>query len=187
MKLPVHIIGAQEYEIVYDDASAAHRLQTAISGMQDSRIDPLLDQILDRFSSDEFVYQFETVELDLGSIAASNYENELIFRLEEALTAFLSSTIYEDGKLRDGTSVATHFSLLSHLEYYLTHGHFKWNSNPGISTSATLQSLLDQEPEALRSMLKHIGKDTSIRKRLIFQFDDAELDQIVLLVAERDG
>ena len=187
MSRSMHIIKAQEYQIVYDDARAAHRLQTAISGLQNTRIDPLLDRILNEFSSEDFTYQFDTIELDLGSISPSNYENELVLRLEEALTAYLSATIYDRGKLRDGISIHTDFNLLLQLEHFLDKGHYKWNSHPNSDTSRLLAELVKTKPAELRDMLKRVGRGNQTRKRMIYQFTDSELDDIVKLVARQDG
>jgi len=183
----VHIIKAQEYEIVYHDQSEAHRLQTSISGLQQSRIDRVLDEVLNKFDSQNFVYQFNTIELNLGSVRKSNYENELAFRIEEELSKYLMSNILDQGRLRDGRSISIQNKKLDDFEFFIRNGHFKWNVAPYASTTALLDELLESQREELLVLLKQIGRQEAARKRIIFQFQDPQLEAIVRLIAKKDG
>ena len=73
-----HIIKAQQYHIVLDKEEEAHQVQSQISVLQESRINSLLETILNRFSNEDKIYQFDSIELDLGVIRKANYENELV-------------------------------------------------------------------------------------------------------------
>ncbi|MBL4664104.1 MAG: hypothetical protein JKY22_11260 [Flavobacteriaceae bacterium] len=184
MEHPVHVIKSQEFQIGLSDQKEAHQIQTVISNLQQSRINDLLDKILNQFDDKNAIYRFSSIELDLGSIKKSNYENELVYRLEEELTKYLSSAILENGRMREGHRIPTNESQLEDLEHFLLNGHLKWNSNKIESPSKLLKILTKTNPEALRSMFKSVGKEERIRKRMTFQFRDDALESIITLVAK---
>jgi hypothetical protein len=183
----LHIIKAQEFQIGLNDQDEAHRVQTAISGLQESRINKLLDTILTQFDDKDAIFRFDSIQLDLGTIRKSNYENELIYRLEEELTRYLSNTILENGRMREGIRVATNEGKLENLEFFLLNGHIKWNSNESETPNKLLESLLKTNPEDLRTLLKTVGKQEGVRKRMTFQFQETTLASIVTLVAKEEG
>jgi hypothetical protein len=187
MAASTHIIKAQEYQIGLRDQSEAHQVQTNISGLQETRINTLLNEVLNKFEDKDFIYQFDTIELDLGSLRKSNYENELVYRLEEELTKYLSYNIMENGRLREGHRVETYERLLDNLEYFLENGHFKWNSTHSLTPIKLWSNLLKTQPQALLQLLKKMGKQEAVRKRMIFQFKEDTLEEIVSLAAKKEG
>ncbi len=187
MAASTHIIKAQEYQIGLSDQREAHQVQTNISGLQETRINTLLNEVLNKFEDKDFIYQFNTIELDLGSMRKSNYENELVYRLEEELTKYLSYNILENGRLREGHRIETYERLLDNLEYFLENGHFKWNSTHGLTPMKLWSNLLTTQPQELLQLLKKLGKQEAIRKRMIFQFQEETLEEIVSLATKEEG
>lgn len=187
MEPSLHIIKAQEFQIGLQNQDEAYRIQSAISGLQESRINKLLDSILNQFDDKNAIYRFSTIQLDLGSIKKSNYENELIYRLEEELTKYLSNTILENGQMREGSRIPTNEGKLENLEFFLLNGHIKWNSNESETPTKLFESLLKTNPEELRTLLKAIGKKEKARKRMTFQFQETTLTSIVTLVAKEES
>ena len=187
MEPSLHIIKAQQYQIGLQDQDEAYRVQSAISGLQESRINQLLDDILNKFDDKDAIFRFSTIQLDLGSIKKSNYENELIYRLEEELTKFLSNAILENGQMREGSRIPTHEGKLESLAFFLKNGYVKWNSNESETPTKLIESLLNTSPEELRTLLKSVGKQKEIRKRMIFQFKETTLASIVTLVTKEES
>ena len=187
MEPSVHVIKAQEFQIGLQDQAEAHQVQTAISGLQEARINDLLNKVLDQFDDKDAIYKFSSIELDLGSIRKSNYENELIYRLEEELTKYLSNAILENGRMREGSRISTGHGKLENFAFFLLNGHFKWNSKEAETPSKLLESLMHTDPDDLRELLKTTGKQESTRKRMTFQFQDPALESIVTLVAKEDS
>ena len=187
MEPSFHIIKSQEFQIGLQDQDEAYRIQTAISGLQESRINQLLDTILSQFDDKDAVYRLNTIQLDLGSISKSNYENELIYRLEEELTKYLSNTILENGRMREGSRIPTNEGKLEAFSFFLLNGYIEWNSNDNETPVKLFESLLNTNPEDLRTLLMKVGKQEVTRKRMTFQFKDPALESIVTLVAKEDS
>lgn len=187
MTQSVHIIKSQEYQIGLSDQQESYKFQSAISSLQKSRIQTLLNDVLNKFDIKDAIYQFNSITLDLGTIKRSNYENELVYRIEEELTKYLSYTIREDGSLREGKTIQINNRMLEDLEYFLQYGHLQWHSSHSKNPIGVFKNLLSSNPKALCMLLKNRGKERRIRNRLIYQFDDDTLEEIVNLVAKDES
>ncbi len=182
-----HIIKEQEYEIDIENQEEAYELQSRISILQKSEIQDVLDRVLNRFDNSNFTYQFDLIELNLGAISKSNYENELVYRIEEELIKYLSYTIQENGNLREGKS-STHINQkLEALEHFLEKGYFAWNTSYHFSPSKLFNELVQTQSIAITKLLRRLGKKERIRKRMISQYSDKMLETIVMLVAQKES
>ncbi len=182
-----HIIKAQEYLIELDDRKEAHQVQSNISALQSTRINSLLDTILNSYDTENCIYQFPKIELDLGVISKSNYENELVYRLEEELVRFFNSNILENGTLRNGKKIKLYNSKIEHFEHFLLRGYTPWNSLTKQTPSSLIIELINDNKEKIVALLKKHGKKEAIRKRMIFQFSEELLERIVVEVAGNEG
>ena len=79
----------------------------------------MLETILNRFSSEDNIYQFDSIELDLGVIRKANYENELVYRLEEELTKYFNANITDNGTLRSGKVIVLNDRKLEQFEHFI--------------------------------------------------------------------
>ena len=182
-----HIIESQQYHIAMDKEEDAHQVQSNISLLQGSRINSLLDNILSKFSTADNTFQFNRIELDLGTISKTNYENELVYRLEEQLNNFFNTNILDDGTVITGKSIVRHDRKLEQFEYFLENGHLKWDSSSGQSPSVLLKELISENNSGLVELLNKKGKNERVRKRMIYQFEEASLEHIVKAVAKTES
>lgn len=182
-----HIIESQQYHIAMDKEEDAHQVQSNISLLQGSRINSLLDNILSKFSTADNTFQFNRIELDLGTISNTNYENELVYRLEEQLNNFFNTNILDDGTVITGKSIVRHDRKLEQFEYFLENGHLKWDSSSGQSPSVLLKELISENNNGLVELLNKKGKNERVRKRMIYQFEEASLEHIVKAVAKTES
>jgi hypothetical protein len=182
-----HIIGTQQFQITSDDEKNAHHFQSTISILQESRISTLLEKICNQFSDPYSIYRFKQIELNLGSIPPNNFDNELLFRLEEELIQFFKSNIQSDGNLRSGEKIILRNQKLEQLEHFLINGFLKWNSSSSTSPQKILHELISETPEELTELLYRLGKKQEIRKRMILQFPEESLEKVVKHVAKTEG
>ncbi|WP_417873728.1 contractile injection system tape measure protein [Xanthomarina gelatinilytica] len=182
-----HIIGSQNYSISIGDEKDAHSIQSSVSILQDRAIRSAIERVLDKYDDPNVVNQFAQVELDLGSIPKSNFEDELIKRIEEQLLLFFANRTDDRGRLRGGTRKTLQHSLLNKLEYFLENGHHRWDGVKNLSPRQILQQLTARKPKALSELLKQIGKKEQVRKRLVYQFHDEALEALVYLVKPQEA
>jgi len=182
-----HIIGAQEYQIGMADQREAHQVQSAVSSLQETRVNALLEQIMDQFAQSDSIYRFDKIELDLGVISKTNYEDELVLRLEEQFTAFFRANIRGNNVLNKGKVIQLDNHKLKQFEYFLLHGYLTWNSFSTFVPSTLFKELLVESKKELVALLLVHGKKAVTRKRMIYQFSDEVLDQVVVAVAKSES
>jgi len=182
-----HIIGSQQFHITSFDERNAYQYQSAISVLQESAIQDLIEKIFNRFSDPKSIYRFKQVELDLGTVSSHNLDNELLFKLEEQLIQFFKSNIQSDGNLRKGEKIIRYNEKLEQFEHYLINGFLKWNSSSSYTPQKLLHELFKEAPDSLTELLFQYGKKQEIRKRMILQFPEESLESIVTHVAPTEG
>ncbi|MCB0401168.1 MAG: hypothetical protein KDD41_03735 [Flavobacteriales bacterium] len=182
-----HIIKAQRYQVTLDQEAEAHRIQSEISVAQNARVSAMLDRVLTQFSNNDSIYCFDRIELDLGRISKTNFENLLVAGIEEELIRFLSAAIREDGTLRTGKMIVLNDRKLEQFKYFLLNGHFNWQAGASRSPAGLLKSLAAENQAGLVDLLKEYGKNAAVRKRLIYQFDEEPLERIVEVVAKTES
>jgi hypothetical protein len=182
-----HIIQSQRYVLTIVQQQEAGAYQSRISKLQHNRMDRLLEKILTKFSQKGKVFQFDQISLDLGTVNPANFENEVAYRLEEQLTHFLQTHIDSAGKVVAGKSINLFVQQLELLEYYLLHGTLPWSSSTKDRPEEILRELLRQQNPELLDMLKKQAPRENVRKRLVFQFQDEILEEIVCLATQREG
>lgn len=182
-----HIIKAQEYQIQLDDRHDAYQVQSTISKLQSTQIESLLNTILNKYEIADCIFQFDTIELDLGTINKFNYESELVYRLEEALIHYFNSILLANGELRVGNVLKLGDLKINQLEHFLLRGFIPWNSEINLSPTKLINEVLKESIDSLISLLKNLGKIETVRKRMIFQFPEELLDTIVINVAGNSG
>lgn len=182
-----HIIKAQQYHIVLDKEEEAHQVQSQISVLQESRINNLLETVLNRFSNKDNIYQFDSIELDLGVIRKANYENELVYRLEEELTKYFNVNITDNGTLRSGKVIVLNDRKLEQFKHFILNGHLNWETSAVKAPSTLLKDLIKENRIGLVNLLIEHGKKEPVRKRLIYQFNEESLESIVTAVAKTES
>ena len=178
-----HIIKAQAFQIEIAAKEDAHRVQSNISALQSTRISQLIDRILNEYHDPDWVFAFDQVELDLGTVSKYNYENEIVYRLEEALINFLKQSISKNGSIRRGEKRRVEMRRLEQLEHFLEKGYMDWNSKSKESPAQLLNHLIANEEMVLLASLRRLAKREQIRKRIVYHFDEPELEKIVHITA----
>ncbi|MBD78255.1 MAG: hypothetical protein CL840_04980 [Crocinitomicaceae bacterium] len=182
-----HIIRSYKYQIVLDDEKEARSMQSTISLLQESKVNSLLEKVMDHYDDKDSIYQFNDVELDLGTLAKSNFENNVLYRIEEELHNFFAFAIQENGNLRTGKRILLRDHKLEQFAHFLEHGYFKWDSKPTLSPSNLLTELIKENSKELVQVLHRYGKKEIVRKRMVLQLDEKSLENIVHTVAKNDA
>ncbi|MEM8998650.1 MAG: contractile injection system tape measure protein [Bacteroidota bacterium] len=182
-----HIIKSQKFEIVIEDPKRGHEIQSAISVLQNASLEKQIHKVLNKFSQEGKVFQFNSIELDVGTIANWNFEEELVFRIEESLINFLDTQILASGGLKSGKEIVLKNKEIDQLEHFLKWGYFLWNSAPNQSAKRLIHQLLEKNQEGLVQLFNRLGKKSIVRKRMAFQLGEETLDNIVFAVAKKDG
>ena len=186
-KVQSHIIKRQSYEITLDNESNAYAYQNKISYVQGYQVNLVLQKVMDQYSKEEYLDQFDEVLLDLGTISPNNFEKEIVYKVEEALSTFLKNNVFENGTLKTGKRIQLYDKKIEQLEFFLKNGYVNWNVGASQKPVELVKELLSNHRDQTIQLLKTIGKKEAIRKRLITQMEDTFLEEIVIGVTGHEG
>lgn len=186
-KIQKHIIKSQQYEIHLQDKAKASEFQNKISHLQSSKIQGVLQKIMDRYGSDKFLDKFDRIELDLGSIREANFEQELQLKLEETLSNFFKDNRFDNGSLRKGKRISLQNKYIDQFRFFMHHGYMTWDASSNQSISEIFENIFKDDPKELTELLKREGKKETVRKRMIAQFKDPLLEKVVIAVVGNEG
>jgi|GEM_PF-4144403 len=182
-----HSIQSQRYLLTLGQAEQAGAYQSRISQLQHNRVNRLFEKVLTQFSREGKVFQFDQVALDLGTIHPANFENELMYRLEEQLTHFLQSHISADGTVVNGQYIDLFERQLELLAYFLANGNLPWSASRTEKPEDIFRELLRQQHPELLHLLKKQAVSENVRKRMVLQFTDETLAEIIRLATRQEG
>lgn len=183
----IHIIKKQRYEIILNNSTEAYTYQSKVSHIQAYQINPILEKIMNTYSSPQFLDKFDEITLDLGTISATNFERELTNKIEEALSDFLHNNTFQNGDLKIGKRIDLNNGYIQQFEFFLKNGYTNWNSSSSVSPLQIFKKLVLKNKIELIALLKKQGRKKSIRKRLINHLGGSFLEQIVSGVAGNEG
>ena len=181
-----HIIKSQQYHIELDDASKSYTYQSRVSQLQEHTIQNILLKVMDTFHSPKYLDQYDEIVLDLGSISAANFNRELGYKIEEALSNFLKKNTYS-GTLLQGKRQFIHKTYADRFLFFLRNGYLQWDVPSSQNPIVLLSEALKEDREVLITDLKKEGKKESIRKRLISQLQDPPLEELVVAIKNEEG
>lgn len=152
-----------------------------------TRLERSTEYILEKYNDASFLIELDLLELELGSIRESDFENHFLPVYEEQLENALLKQLYGSEKfsVRKKNVRKTKSELLF---YFLLHGMLPWNSksNSGDLNELFLEVALT-EGKLLRTFLQTYGHYTSLQQRLVLQFDEAVLIKGVQVLAPAES
>lgn len=177
------------FNISFPSKEGAHELQNRISAIYHHQIHATLQRFFNRIIPENILIRKDCLLLDIGSISYELLETELPGRLQAALeeqfSSLLSSAHMELKWERQGFETlpaATGFCEL--LETYLLTGTSPWQTSlkNQFTWQFMLQDLYTSDPEQLYKLLKDLGRQQTVRKRLAFQAERKEAELVIRLL-----
>lgn len=166
----------------YENKEAASRCNKVIEAIFDSQILPEMDNTISMMIPNEAIIQFESLEIDIGTINEKELPTELAKRVKTALEEALHNALSDkhDGFLRNdfrsGNKPIKY--LLSVLEIYLTKGYFpSWMKRVN-SFEQIITSLIQSSQNDLKQMIKKHNGNESVMARLQHNLDSKTFEKI---------
>ena len=164
----------------------AFEIQNEISSIYNSRIVPVLDEICQQFSAKDSVIKLDKLEIDLGSVSLENLEEELVEKprkhFREALSNLVRQAELDPGSTVNKISRST--SKLELLDYFLQTGTLPWWADRSAVSDleGIFRELIKQSPEEIKALIIRGTQDEDFRLRLIYQFSESLLSDMVRLL-----
>lgn len=128
------------------------------------------------------VWKIDLLELDLGTIAYKDLECELSKQLANILREQLGDIVLHAGK-RGSTGIGItipEMSALGVLESFLLTGLMPWNYQHSYGTvDQLMQAQLSNNTGGVMQLVKKLGIDENVRKRIAWQLTDGVIFSIV--------
>ncbi|NVO10580.1 MAG: hypothetical protein HXX16_11505 [Bacteroidales bacterium] len=187
-----HIINKQVLEIRLNDKKDAHLIQDAFSRAYWNHIPPVIERIIDKYSSKNEIIKIDKLEIDIGGISIdklnSNFPQKVEKLLEEIIIAQLHKSKInniwtnesKDDKryseqdrnyLQIKTETENQIEILNH---FLLTGILPWwvSKTQQFSIQKVVEELLEKSPFELKRLLSTALQDHNGRKRFIYQFSE---------------
>lgn len=166
MTKPIHIIQRQVFDLILPQERGAYVLQTQIAEQYQKSVLPRLADYLDELVPADCVIRVDRLELDLGSISLSEFEERLLAALKEALDAPISSAsevLEVDSNVLQRRSSDTWAEV---LHYFLQTGTLPWWAK--IEPAQSLESALFEQMPAWGPTFKQLIK-TQLQQTIAFE------------------
>ncbi len=202
-----HIIKRQILDLQISSDLKAFELQNEISALYRSKIVFLIESYCDRLSESDQIYRIDNLELDIGTIAIENLQSDFVEKVANALAEKLSEELatlplkistpiaqntdisgnHPQKDTHNGSPKPIHLAdaNLELFRNFIQTGFLPWWSDP-LSKQALedcCEQLLLTSPDALKSLLSAQLKQAKTLQRLIYQFSDRILLDMVILLA----
>jgi hypothetical protein len=180
--MATHRINRAEIELQVGEVALAEHLIERLSLMRERRIAPLIDRVCSELSGPERsgrpeqIVRIDQLELELGSLAVDDFEDDFMRKLEAALRAALSKRLSEQRGTEPPERAAIEL-----LEIFARTGNLPWwvdRSEPELVTNH-VRALLATAPHELTRLLRALADDAPALTRIARHCDDALLDEIV--------
>jgi hypothetical protein len=186
------IIRKQSVDITYDGVIDPFVFRDEVSWMCTTRLIPAIDRLFSQYAGDKIIC-FEELTIELGELSLENWQSVVVERVIEELSCQLGSTSmsfeqrWTSGTMSTGLAQSAGMKALSNeasarqcLLYFLENGTLPWNTSVK-SRSELNKLLLDiiADPGGRRKLIQKLQTDHALIKRLISQFDDDILEQLI--------
>lgn len=188
------IINEQRFEIDFFSKAKAYELQNRISALVNGELSLEIDRYLSKVIPDDILLRVEQLSIDLGTVIYDRLEEEVIAKFMESFQETISQQLLLLGK--EYNQQNSHFevlpieqNLLQLFEYYLRTGTLPWwaEKNTGLHADAVLDQLISSQPQALTDLIKRLGHQEYIRRRIVARFNSQRIAAIINLLEPADA
>lgn len=159
----------------------AHRLYGEWDHFYRTSFEKVAEEVCARYDVAGELLVFETITLELGNLTETEFYEKFPLRLTDCLEAFFRNYLLsEDGRKRLAETVRTDGRVVGWLIGYLLEGHLNWEiPDEYRNLSYLLEKAVGEKGGELAFSLRRYGEREIMRKRLVLQFADRELERIV--------
>ncbi len=176
-----HIIHKQKIRLQISNQEDAHGIQNKVSELFTNGLGSLLEKTLDGIAPDDQLLRFESLNLNLGVISKSNFEQEF----KEILVSRLRDTLITSAHNEEQTKFKP--SAFEAMIHFLDRGTLPWYADVKDKTSWEKEMKSKATNEDWRNLIHWLGtkqmKQPAVVRRLILQFSDDFLERMILSVS----
>lgn len=177
-------IGTAKFDMLTDNELFARTLNGRWDAFFHASFEVVVEEVLSVYDRSDHIIDITSLSLDLGDIEEENFHQQFPLRLREALVNYCKENIdnYQaTNRASEGIRiVSTSMNAFEMLTFFLLHGYFPFSSDhESLDLNLLLRRVVSEEAYRFREFLNAYGHYDFVYQRLVFQFDDEQLDLIV--------
>lgn len=179
-------IGTAKFDFKADGEPFAYSLYGRWDTFFHTAFETVVEEVMTAYDRADSVLTIDSLLLDLGAIDEEEFDKQFPSRLREALESYCREKLGSSfsGTTGSGITVSSvgrdAFRLLS---FFLLHGYFPFTTGAAdMDVRLLLKRVMEEEAIRFREFLNTYGHYDFLCRRLVFQFTDEELEQIVRVV-----
>jgi hypothetical protein len=181
-----HVIEHAEFDISFGSEEEAFEQQADLGAFIQRRLMPVVDGVFNEMSSKGEVLRMDGLEVDLGTLVYHDFQDEMESRLRECLRSVLNEKrLSIKAKPANNEGVFTRQQIeLEQFEYFLVTGRLPWNAalSEGRTMDQRVQRIVQSSGAKFGKLLRSAAQKDAVIKRLVSQFPDEILAEIVRLL-----
>ncbi|MDP4209267.1 MAG: contractile injection system tape measure protein [Bacteroidota bacterium] len=184
-----HIIHKQVAEVGFNNRAGVQQLFQEMSTLFNAQLGDITNRVLDRTVPSDMFILIDQLEVDMKTLSYPFSETEFADKYEFALEKALSlrikkinnATIETVDEKQDEIFKLSYTTLLQH---FLLKGTLPWWANNETTTdpTKTFFAHLSEDSNSLKKLLLQIGSNNLVLKRLVYQFPEQAIKEVVTLV-----
>ncbi|MCD8184814.1 MAG: hypothetical protein LUE99_19050 [Bacteroides sp.] len=180
-------IGTVRFDIQTNCESFALALNGRWDAFFHTSFEVVVEEVLSAYDQPDAVIDIGNLSLDVGTIDEDAFNTQFPLRLREALEKYCKENLDNHQISKDGKEgirvVSTGLNAFELLSFFLLHGYFPYTcGEQDTDLSLLLKKVIADEAYRFKEFLNSYGHYDYLCRRLIFQFTDEELGQIVNIV-----
>lgn len=179
-------IGTARFDFKADSEPFACTLYGRWDTFFHTAFETVVEEVMAAYDQADSVLTIDNLPLDLGRIDEDEFYRQFPARLREALQEYCREKLGNSfsGTTGDGiTVVSAGMNAFQLLSFFLLHGYFPFTTAAAdMDLSLLLKRVMEEETSRFREFLNAYGHYDFLCRRLVFQFTDEELEQIVRVV-----
>ncbi|MGE4560795.1 MAG: contractile injection system tape measure protein [Desulfobulbus sp.] len=178
-----HLVGQAVFDIRFDSAAHTAEHREALARLIKTDLFQVLDEVFSATTTANEVLVLDRLEVDLGTVDASAYRDELPrrlrSRLEKSLHPHLLPPEHNEPSRARRLSRAQH--QVEELRFFLLHGYLPWNTQqPDMAElEATLLQQVRGSNDAFLDFLRHNTHGEDLLARIVHQFSSPTVLELI--------
>jgi hypothetical protein len=184
------VINKEVIEFEFPDKASALELKPEIMDIASKNIPEIVDEVSLKYFGENDLFRINNLEIDLGEIDENNLKSEIIEKFyscfEEEIKKIKRSQIYSADASASINSAQMDFELLT---YFLSKGVLPWWAveKDEIDFGKVVKHVTNELPGEFYNYLSSISSSENIIKRIISQFSNEAIEEIILLIKKKNS
>lgn len=185
---PDHVIAQCRWQTTFDQEATGVALQDFLSHWSNSELPGEVGASFDRLCPPGSTWRIERLQLELGDIGLEELPQELPRRLRASLQQALDELLAQHD--RGLAEVFGHNLLVLDenaraqqlIASFLQHGSMPWWLSGNADLLQVFDGQLDRFPDAVLGVIRELGREESVRRRLVWQTGEPRVRRVVRLL-----